>query len=62
MGTKAAQTKSHTQKPLISITRLRPSVDAYDLLGEYGTEPFFENFFRKSQKISLLLSPKIRNL
>lgn len=29
MGTKAAQTKSHTQKPLISITRLRPSVDAY---------------------------------
>jgi transposase len=33
MGTKAAQTKSHTQKPLINITRLRPSADAYDYLG-----------------------------
>lgn len=29
MGTKAAQTKGHTQKPLINIARQRPSADAY---------------------------------
>jgi hypothetical protein len=29
VGTKAAQTKSHTQTPLINIPRLRPSADAY---------------------------------